>query len=485
MASRWTPPPFTLARVLDEQNPWHAAGAPPAAPAFERASVELLSRRLQALPRRFQLILGPRRVGKTTVMTQVVKRLLQQGIAPRKVWWLRLDHPVLMQEDLGALVRSAAAGATVDDPIYLLLDEVTYAHNWSLWLKTFYDENYPVRVIATSSATAAIRGRANESGVGRWEDQHLLPFSFLEYARFLTPAYSWRAIGSLFDDLCAESTLPATPEESVHYYMMMGGFPEILATPWDPEISSGAFLTAQNLLRGDAVEKAIYKDIPQAFGIDNPMMLERVLYVVASQISTVLAPQSTASNLGLSQPTLEKYLTYLSQTFLIFLLQNWSAQEEARQKRGRKPYFIDGAVRNAALQRGLMPMNDPGELGILRENLIASHLYALSLQSGTRVFYWRDGRHEVDFILDDGVAPIALEIASKPGHSRHGLHELAHRHPRFAGRCFVVSPGGSAVAPAATADGVGAVPFTTLLLVVAAHTEAATRRRLGGGAAIT
>ncbi|MGL5097692.1 MAG: ATP-binding protein, partial [Planctomycetia bacterium] len=140
----------------------------------ERSTASFLAERLQNdVPRRFQLILGPRRVGKTTVMWQTVRRLLEAGIPRRRLWWLRLDHPLLMRFDLGALIKSvlnAASGfgaPSPEDPIYFFLDELTYSDGWDLWLKTFYDESWPVRVVGTSSSTAALRDRRLESGVGR------------------------------------------------------------------------------------------------------------------------------------------------------------------------------------------------------------------------------------------------------------------------------------------------------------------------------
>ena len=56
-------------------------------------------------PLRFHLVLGPRRVGKTTVMYQTVRHLIAAGTPPERLWWLRMDHPVLLRESLGELVR--------------------------------------------------------------------------------------------------------------------------------------------------------------------------------------------------------------------------------------------------------------------------------------------------------------------------------------------------------------------------------------------
>ena len=186
----WAPEQADYQRVFFEQNPWHQTGEVPSALSrqVERPLAQVLWKRLLAdEPRRFQLILGPRRVGKTTVLYQTVRRLLATGVEPGKIWWLRLDHPLLLQVDLGSLVRAVttAAEATAERPAYLMLDELVYARDWDLWLKTFHDDHWPVRIAATSSATAALRDRKVESGVGRWEEQHLTPYLLPEFLDML------------------------------------------------------------------------------------------------------------------------------------------------------------------------------------------------------------------------------------------------------------------------------------------------------------
>lgn len=117
------------------------------------------------------------------------------------------------------------------------------------------------------------------------------------------------------------------------------------------------------MLKSDAVERAVYKDIPQAFNVDSPQLLKRVLYTPAGQITGVLSPASLCQNLGLGQPTLDRYLTYLERAFLVFILPNYSGSEAKVQRRGRKLYFVDGAVRNATLRRGIRPLSDAAEMG--------------------------------------------------------------------------------------------------------------------------
>lgn len=488
----WRPEPEDLQRVFDEQNPWQRTGQVPAtfAPPVERSLAQQLWHRLDDDElHRFQLVLGPRRVGKTTALYQTVRHLLDSGVDPSRIWWLRLDHPLLLQERLDNLVRAVlgASGVSADQPTYLMLDELVYTDRWDLWLKTFFDDGWPVRIAATSSATAALRERRLESRVGRWSEQHLTPYLFAE---FLALVGQHRTV-SIGENL-AESLGLLRPGQKAdadlagwrRLFMLVGGFPELLTAVRDRpnEDEPTRLLESQRVLRSDAVERAIYKDIPQSFGVDSPMMLERLLYVLAAQITGLLSPSNICAELGMSQPTFDRYLSYLERAFLVFTLPNYSGREPTVQKRGRKLYFVDGAVRNAALQRGLAPLDNRDELGALLENLVAATLSSLALHSGVRLYHWREGKHEVDLVLDHPDHPVAFEIASSPKHSRAGIRAFMERHPRFKDRCYLVSPQSAVGQPAAMGSGVGTLPLDLFLLVVGAQAERAIAKNLAATA---
>jgi predicted AAA+ superfamily ATPase len=487
-APTWTPTARDYQQVFTDQNPWHADGKVPDAWArpVERSLVPLLEKRLETdAPRRFQLILGPRRVGKTTAMYQTVRRLLAGGIRQHRLWWLRLDHPLLMQVELGDLVKFAitTGEASVDQPLFLFLDELVYATAWDLWLKTFYDENWPVHLAGSSSSTAALRDRRLESGVGRWEEQYLAPYLFSEFLRLVNFAIELPRATTLAQTIaeCVRAKLSISGLAALRRrFLLMGGFPELLIPNKDyPADETTLLLQSQRTLRNDAVERAIYKDIPQAFGVDNPLMLERLLYTLAGQVTGVLSPNTICQTLnGLSQPTFDRYLTYLERAFLVFSLPNYSGSEASRQKRGRKLYFVDGAVRNAALQRGLAPLHDAGEMGLLLENLIAGHLHALSQQSQVRLYHWRDRNDEIDLVYDHPEFPLAFEIASSSTHHRTGMQQFMARFPRFRGRCYLVAPHIAAYVPKPNSDETGTLPLDLLLLAIGVQTEKELAQRL-------
>src|SRR4051812_14543303 len=104
----WEPSESDYMRILEDQNPWHKLRRVPdeLSPPSKRPLAEILWKLLLNPPLpRYQIILGPRRVGKTTVMYQTVKQMLAEGIDAKRLWWLRLDHPLLLDLALGDLVK--------------------------------------------------------------------------------------------------------------------------------------------------------------------------------------------------------------------------------------------------------------------------------------------------------------------------------------------------------------------------------------------
>lgn len=466
------------------QNPWHQEGRVPTAlaPTGRRALASVLWRWLVAPARaRYEVILGPRRVGKTTVMYQTVAELLARNVAPNRIHCWRLDHPMLLAMPLGRIVRALidVNRASEADPLYVMLDELTYAERWDLWLKTFHDERWPIRVVATSSSSAALKEGRLESGAGRWEEHYLPPWTFREYRAILGDAPPIATAPTLAESI--RTNLHAAigaQQDELRRYLLLGGFPELLLRK-EPLDEASAVLESQRVLRNDAVQNAVYRDIPQVYGVDEPAKLERLLYVLAGQAGGILSPTRIGGSVQLSAPTIERYVSYLERAYAIFLVPNYSRAEETVQRRGRKVYFCDGAVRNAALHRGLAPLRDPNEMALLAEGAVATQLHALMQLGGGRLHYWREGRREVDFVFVEPDGPIAFEVTTSVAHGRAGIDALCSRHPELEGRCWIVGPHLPAVAPASVTNGIGTLPLDLFLMIAGAQIEATARQRSG------
>lgn len=483
----WKPSRQDYLDALISQNPWQHLGQVPESLAFRTARplARELWRTMVQEPRRYQVVLGPRRVGKTVTLYQTIQRLIREGIEPRRLWFMRLDHPLFMDFGLDQWVKAIMRRESPkeEEPIFLFLDEVNYAPLWDKWLKTFHDERWPVRVVATSSSTAALVGPNKESGIGRWSEQHLAPYDFLEYLEL-------RGIGSPDpgpSGSLQEAIARSTPlkydtlalQKHLEDFLLIGGFPELLTALKSDEIQN-EMIRSQQVLRSEAVQRVTGMDIPQVFDVRDPLTLERLLCVLAGQMCGLMNITRLATMMEKNRETVLLYIRHLETAYLIFTLSNYARTEEVIQRRGRKVYFVDGAVRNAALQRGVRPLNDPVEKGSLYENVAASHLRMLALQRGSRLFHWRDGDHEVDLVYDDTDGPLAFEVAAGTTHGRSGLVALQKKFKEFRGRCYIVSASTlSAELPDAEMDGIGRIPLTTFLCAVSRQSASAMALRLG------
>ncbi|MGB9792963.1 MAG: ATP-binding protein, partial [Thermacetogeniaceae bacterium] len=179
-------------KVMINFNPWWSTGAipkemnkPVKRVAFYSVEKALMHPKL----RRIVFLSGARRVGKTTLMYQVIGELLGRGVPPKRILYLSYDHPVLKFFDIGQLVElfSNNVAGNGEDELYLFFDEIQYAGNWDTWLKVLYDQNPRYRIMVTGSALP-LSTRGMESGVGRWVTVKIPTLSFYEYIELIGAA---------------------------------------------------------------------------------------------------------------------------------------------------------------------------------------------------------------------------------------------------------------------------------------------------------
>ncbi len=299
--------------------------------------------------------------------------------------------------------------------------------------------------------------------------------------------YPFKLAGSLsetLENIPQGTTSNASLSQLRRTLSEIGGFPEIVAEHFGQDISEqkndervsermrSQKMSAQKMLQSEIVGRVLRRDIPEFAAVRNPQDLEELLYAVVDLASKQVSPTNLSRKLGISMPTVNNYLSHLENAFLIFQIPNYSGSETSVQKRGRKLYFMDWAVRNAALQYDLPPDLGETDEGYLLENLAASALRSLAVNSETRLYFWRDAEGtEVDLIYDHPLKPLAFEIGRSAKHSLKGLHALAQKHPKFRHRCYFVSPTSRFLSPSASPNGVGSIPFDQFLMAVGAQTR--------------
>lgn len=164
--------PDALGALLEDHNPWWSGSeARRAVPSVRR---DLHGRLLKHVgnesERRALLILGPRQVGKTTLLLQLAEDLLKAGWPPGNLSYFSFDDDRLTElVSAREIVDFAPVGISPQQPRLFLLDEISRAVNWAAWLKQEVDRGH-YRLIATDSAASLLRAAGAESGQGRWDE---------------------------------------------------------------------------------------------------------------------------------------------------------------------------------------------------------------------------------------------------------------------------------------------------------------------------
>ena len=135
--------------------------------------------------RRFLLLSGARRVGKTTIMYQIIEKLINDGINPKNILYISFDNPMIKMVNSNEVLKIFDSLYTTNGMKYIFFDEIQYAENWELWLKVIYDARKDICVVATGSASPVLEKGSSESGTGRWTVLKIPTLSFYEYCRLL------------------------------------------------------------------------------------------------------------------------------------------------------------------------------------------------------------------------------------------------------------------------------------------------------------
>jgi uncharacterized protein len=333
---------------------------------------EYLSR-LPGMIRRKQIevIVGSRRVGKTTLIKQVVRRLLQQGVPGKEIFYLALDIPSLsgthFSEHLKSMRKLFMHGR--EKKLFVFLDEVHESPNWEAELKAVYDlEN--VKIFCTGSTSALITSQGSKL-TGRQILTTVHPLSFREFLLFLGEK------PSLSEDY--------KYEKLVEDYLEKGGYPEHVLGP------SVEYLA--NLL-----DDILVRDLIRLHPIRKNFALKDLLRLVASGVGSRTSYNKLGKTLGLSVDTVKEYVGYLESAFLLKAVEKWTTSHTERVYAQKKIYFCDTGIKTV--------LTGPADLGAKAENAVFMELCRNNLSPG----YFAESEKEVDFVLGSAKKPLPAEV---------------------------------------------------------------------------
>ncbi|MEW6616667.1 MAG: ATP-binding protein [Thermodesulfobacteriota bacterium] len=363
---------------------------------------------------RIIVLKGPRRTGKTTLLYQIVDRLIREGTPGTDVLFLSFDDITLrtgLDDILKAYQEITRRVIKEGRPVYIFMDEVQFLENWQFFVKKYFDRKYPIKFLVSGSAASLIK-KGSESLAGRTVEETAHPFSMYEYlcyrlrdARLKTALDGMRERFASFDLPDTTDLIPALTEIRITFqeYIERGGFPNLFGIEEK--------LLWKRIAREDIVEKVIYRDIVELYDIKKPEVLERLFLYLADITANVLSVANIANSLGLSREYTEKYLRYLEQALLVKRISKYARSVEKSVRSAEKVHLLDPGLINAFASV---------ELGQLVESAAACHL--LRRESG-RLFYARE-TFEVDLVFEAEGKTFPIEVKYTDSISRRDLRGL-------------------------------------------------------------
>ena len=337
--------------------------------------------------RRFiQVLAGPRQVGKTTLAQQLIQKL---GEAP--AYYTAADAVAnagatwIEQQWETARLMLQQSGAT---ELILIIDEVQKIANWSEIVKRLWDEDTrlarPIKVVLLGSSRLLLQQGLTESLAGRFEMTYVGHWSLAE----MQEAFGW------------------TPEQ----FAWFGGFPgssDLIADEprWKQYVTDAL------------IETSISKDILMLTRVDKPALMRSLFELGCAYSGQLLSYNKILGQLqdAGNTTTLASYLTLLGQAGLLSGLDKYTGSRITQ--RGSSPKF---QVHNTALLSAQSADTyasirlQPEKWGRQVESAVGAYLINEGLADDFRVFYWREGGHEVDFVLEKRGKIIGLEVKSGP-----------------------------------------------------------------------
>lgn len=360
--------------ILRDQNPWWSSGTIPSPleKPYHRGEYYETSRVFFYQIRRFPVLSGLRRVGKSSIMYQIIGDLLRSGVSPVKILYVSLDTAVLSEAGLLRSLHLYRSTVNNDPQFYFFADEVQKDDDWFSVMKHVYDTFPAARAVATGSVSGKIEKKHHETGEGRLHLIKVPTLSFYDYCAMKAVDIQQPET----DDLFSLHTLPQSAQASLmmklsglssvmRSYLHLGGFPEFVNVPAsdEPYVLS---LIAENV-----INKAIYTDL--ADERVNPTQLRKLFIYLCNTTSNQLNVEEMCSQLGgLSPITAGKYLDILESANLIY--RSWPVLLGGKKalKAQAKIYIADTGVRESIMS-GLHPQDDPVQLGYVVESAAYKH----------------------------------------------------------------------------------------------------------------
>ncbi len=401
-------------------------------PQFKRDYFSLGSKHIEEKHNLALLINGPRRVGKTTLMRQLMENLsLEKKVESKRIFFFSLDDPFIQQlptDEQGGAFEKLILGwenvlgeklAVAKEPLYCFLDEVQRLPNWELYIKRYVDLRYPIRFVISGSASHTIFRKSLESLLGRLVDISMPPFSFREWVRFHHPEYNeiLEPLSHTKIDIkdhtsvltAVDNIIKKLGDDSISFlngfandYAKAGGFPQLWGQ--DP-VERAQFVDLQ------FVQRVTLEDLRLIKEIRRPEIFHQFFRYAFARTGEEYNLEELARKIKTTRVTLSGALPLLLQTELIRKVERFTGKPVRLRTTHAKLYATDTMLYEAITK--ISADLDGEDKGRIAETLVFNTLKKFA--GITDISYYRapDGKKEIDFIVRIGRSLVPIEVKNR------------------------------------------------------------------------
>ena len=329
------------------------------------------------LPNKVLILFGPRRIGKTTLINQIIKRI-------KEPYLLLNGEDFAVQEILSRRTVANYKNLLGTKKI-LILDEAQNIPDIGRVLKLMVDEIKGIKILVTGSSAFDISNNSGEPLTGRKKTFTLF---------------------SLSEEEVNQKENPVEKIDNLRTRLIYGNYPELL------HLNSN---TEKTEYLKEIVNSYLLKDILAFENIRNSDKILKLLRLIALQVGSEVSLQELGTNLGMSKNTVEKYLDLLSKVFIVHKLEGFSRNLRKEISKNSKWYFYDNGLRNILIAN-VNPIELRNDIGMLWENYIISERLKYQSYNGMLVnnYFWRTyDQQEIDWIEERNGKLFAFEFKWK------------------------------------------------------------------------
>lgn len=322
------------------------------------------------------LLLGPRQVGKTTLLRAILDNRKEKHL------YLDGDDPTVVEILENA--NTETLRSLVADNQIVYIDEAQRISKIGIKAKILVDQFKEVQLLISGSSSFELNQQIQEPLTGRKWTFNLWPISWAEYEK---------GVGFL------------KSEQSLENRLIYGFYPDVINQT-----------SQEEKVLIELAESYLYKDVMMYGNLKKPKLIQDILKALAYQVGHEVKFKEVAETVGADPKTVASYIEVLEKAFVVFGLSSYSNNLRTEIKTGRKIYFYDNGIRNAII-RDFTPLALRQDVGGLWENFLVSERLKRNsyYQSLARSYFWRTKQQqEIDYVEELAGKLTAYEFKWNP-----------------------------------------------------------------------